>query len=130
MTKPHRDPTGLTANQAEREAHKRFGGHPTLGVVYKGHEIHATVAPCDGQRVLGGRKGTRGCLQGPQHDQPCPGGPLVYTISRIEPTMGMRCIEARAHSWAEAIAMIDDRRAADRALFSRPKTVTRKGQKR
>ena len=106
-----RDPTGMTAAQARREAELRFTKHPAFGVVYKHDVMEATVAACCGQYVTSGRKTTRGCGQ-EGHQQPCPGGPLVYTIARR--TKMFRVIESRADSWRAAIAKIDARRAEER----------------
>lgn len=111
----HRDPTGMFATAAQREAEQLFTKHPTLGVGYRGDRMIARVIVCGGQAEFAGRKYTRGCLYPSLHAQPCPGGPLVYQIVRREHHFGFQCIEASGDSWRAALDSIINRRLKERA---------------
>lgn len=97
-----RDPTGLTAATARKEAQARFGGRWV-----------ARAASCGGWFI---RNGGPWCCGGRAHQQPCPGA-TIYDLVRcyVSPDLGpMQVGEARASSWREAIDMIVARRESDR----------------
>ncbi len=110
----HRDPTGMTAAQAKRESELLFTKHPTLRSVYGDSVMSASVYRCTGQVMYAGRKTTRGCGH-TRHLQPCPGGPMVYQISRQYSIFNV--IEARAESWRAAIDQILKQRAEEAIKF-------------
>lgn len=126
MSRTHRDPTGLTAAQARREAEALFTKHETFGHVYAHDVMEASPpVPCAGQLMSGGMRPTRGC--GHAHLQPCPGGPLIYSIRRY--TSMFCCIEASGDSWRDALDRIIARRKEERDRADAYRAERKKTQK-
>lgn len=116
----HRDPFGLTAKQAIKEAELLFNKHPRFKAVYGGDRISVRATTCPGQHLRSGRKSTSGCFNRHLHLQPCPGGPIIYSIVRTSTGLGlpMNCIEATASSWREAIDGIIKRREEEHKRYA------------